>query len=559
MSRIASMFVVCCLVSEVCLAQSAGTNSANQLKQGAAQANELYQKHQYSESAALLEKLAADPAITALPDWPDTLYNLACDQALAGQAGKALATLEQAFYYGTTITADHLETDSDLASLHNEPAFKEIVAHATREEAIWKDNPALATGYKPVLTEEEKVAGLSKFWSEARFNFPFFGRLPGMDWDGLYMQYLAKVRDAKTTADYYRVMMQFAAALKDSHTNVYAPRELFDVLYATPGIRTALIESKVIVTSVMDPALRSAGWKVGDAILKIDDRDVREYAETEVEPYVSASTSQDRDVRTFIYSLLAGNLNRPIVLTVEDATGKREVWRVVRPPVKEGEAFWKLPGAEFRLLPGNFAYLAINEFEDDSGLKTLLDHLPEIQSAKGLILDVRQNGGGNTQNSNSILQVLASTPFLWERERTPKYRAVYRAVGFPQGWEAFDQFAFPPDAQHHLGLPVAVLTSAATFSTAEDFVAMFGAMHRGIIVGEPTGGSTGQPFSFKLPGGGSARICTKDTRAPDGKVFEGVGIQPQVAVKPSIEDIRTGKDAALNRAVEILSSGGTAH
>jgi C-terminal processing protease CtpA/Prc len=224
-------------------------------------------------------------------------------------------------------------------------------------------------------------------------------------------------------------------------------------------------------------------------------------------------------------------------------------------------ALWKSSRteSEFKLLSGNFAYLAVNGFEDDSGLKTLFDHLSEIQSAKGLILDVRQNGGGNSQNGISILQVLASKPFPWERERSPKYIAVYRAYNLPPGWEVIDQPMFQPDPQHHLGLPVVVLTSTATFSSAEDFVAIFDAMHRGVIVGEPTGGSTGQPFTFKLPGGGSARICTKETRTPDGKVYMGIGIQPQVAIKPSIADIRNGKDPILEKAVETLSKNGVAH
>jgi len=71
-------------------------------------------------------------------------------------------------------------------------------------------------------------------------------------------------------------------------------------------------------------------------------------------------------------------------------------------------------------------------------------------------------------------------------------------------------------------------TSAHTFSAAEDFAVVFDAMKRGKIVGEPTGGSTGQPLSFSLPGGGSARVCTKHDRYPDRKEFVGVGIHPNV-------------------------------
>jgi carboxyl-terminal processing protease len=75
--------------------------------------------------------------------------------------------------------------------------------------ALWNNDPAIATAYKPVLTDAEKVAGLSKLWSEARFNFPVFSRVPGVDWDELYAEYLPQVIAVKTTADYYRVLMRF--------------------------------------------------------------------------------------------------------------------------------------------------------------------------------------------------------------------------------------------------------------------------------------------------------------------------------------------------------------
>jgi C-terminal processing protease CtpA/Prc len=61
-------------------------------------------------------------------------------------------------------------------------------------------------------------------------------------------------------------------------------------------------------------------------------------------------------------------------------------------------------------------------------------------------------------------------------------------------------------------------------------------MDRGKIVGQPTGGSTGQPLIIGLPGGGSARICSKRDRYPDGTEFIGVGVQHDVEVLPTIAD-----------------------
>jgi C-terminal processing protease CtpA/Prc len=57
---------------------------------------------------------------------------------------------------------------------------------------------------------------------------------------------------------------------------------------------------------------------------------------------------------------------------------------------------------------------------------------------------------------------------------------------------------------------------------------------------------------IKLPGGGMAFICTKDDSFASGRVFEGVGIAPDIEVKPTIADIRAGRDPVLEKAVALL-------
>ena len=110
----------------------------------------------------------------------------------------------------------------------------------------------------------------------------------------------------------------------------------------------------------------------------------------------------------------------------------------------------------------------------------------------------------------------------------------------------------PPSDSRRFDKPVVVLTTARTFSAAEDFVVLFDAMKRGKIVGEPTAGSTGQPLSFPLPGGGGGRVCTRRDTYPDGKEFIGVGVMPDVLVRPTLADVRAGRDTVLERALEVL-------
>jgi carboxyl-terminal processing protease len=101
---------------------------------------------------------------------------------------------------------------------------------------------------------------------------------------------------------------------------------------------------------------------------------------------------------------------------------------------------------------------------------------------------------------------------------------------------------------------VAMLIDARTFSAAEDTVAVFKLMRRGVIIGTPSAGSTGQPWLFDLPGGGHARVCVKRDGFPDGTTFVGAGIIPDIHIPLKIQEVREGKDPVLERAVLELTT-----
>lgn len=61
-------------------------------------------------------------------------------------------------------------------------------------------------------------------------------------------------------------------------------------------------------------------------------------------------------------------------------------------------------------------------------------------------------------------------------------------------------------------------------------------------------------MSFSLPGGGSARICTKRDTYADGTDFVGVGVIPDVLVAPTVQSLISGKDVVLEKAVAVLST-----
>jgi len=83
-------------------------------------------------------------------------------------------------------------------------------------------------------------------------------------------------------------------------------------------------------------------------------------------------------------------------------------------------------------------------------------------------------------------------------------------------------------------------------------VVVFTQAHRGKIVGEPPGGSSGQPITFKLPGDGTARVCTKHDSFADGREFVGVGIEPDIPAHLTRADIIAGRDSVLETTIHFL-------
>ena len=85
-------------------------------------------------------------------------------------------------------------------------------------------------------------------------------------------------------------------------------------------------------------------------------------------------------------------------------------------------------------------------------------------------------------------------------------------------------------------------------------------MNRGTIIGTPSGGSTGNPITFDLPGGGWVQFCTKKDTYPDGTEFVGVGILPDIEVRETVSSFlskaETGIDNsnATRKAIEVLKT-----
>jgi C-terminal processing protease CtpA/Prc len=414
-------------------------------------------------------------------------------------------------------------------------------------------SPALATPYRATLPVDERIAGLSQIWSTARADFVWFDHVPDLDWDRAYRDALPRVIAASDTAAYYRELMRFVALLRDGHSNVYAPEALSSRFYARPGLRTELVEDRVLVIGIADPNLGVLGVRVGDEVVAVDGTPVHDYATREVTPFQSSSTGQDRDIRSFRYALLSGPADRPVALTLRHADGRVVV---VKAPRSGFTPTPPRPSETFTLRDDGIAVLAAGQFENDAAARLMDSHADEILSAKGLILDLRGNGGGSSDNGYPLLSWLSERPIAGTVSAVRVNDALDHArqgAGTAMRWRRLPVGELKP-GKRFFGGPVVMLIDARTFSAAEDTAAVFRQMHRGTIIGSASGGSTGQPLLFDLPGGGKARICVKRDSYADGSDFVGVGVLPDVAVTPTIASVRAGTDPVLDRALQSMAA-----
>jgi len=550
--KILPLIVILTFMRPAVFSQGQGNADQEILKQLEPELEGLWDQKKFDKALTLLEELKNRPEVTGDPgSYQKVVFGLVKAHAELGNRGKALEYLNLLRDNAEWLTAEDLKSDSSLKSLHGESGFAEILeAIELRDNSLrlfW-DSPSLKAPYRENLSEDEKIAGLSRLWSEAKYNFVFFRRVPDLDWDAQFVKYLPRVRQTVNTAEYYRVLQQMCALLRDGHTMVRPPKELGSTLNSAPALTTRLVDDKVLVVEVQGSDVEQQGIQPGYEITAIDGTAVADYARQYVVPYQSASTRQDLEVNTYQYALLRGPEDKPVQVTVRTPEGESRTVALRRTYNPRSSS----PPLEWKMLRDGIAYVTLNTFLDDNVVSLFENSLSELQKSRALVIDIRNNTGGKSPLALRILSCLSDKPFLTSSWRSRKYIPAYRAWGQREGWYEQWPSEIKPQSAIAYAKPVALLTSARTYSSAEEFAATFSTMGRGKIVGEPTGGSTGNPLRFALPGGGSALICTKHNRNPDGSEFVGVGVKPDIPVKVTIADVRAGRDPVLEAALDYL-------
>lgn len=178
----------------------------------------------------------------------------------------------------------------------------------------------------------------------------------------------------------------------------------------------------------------------------------------------------------------------------------------------------------------------------------------EKREYKGVIIDVRNNPGGDVVDLGFILGNLIDRPLHIG------YSQYKRGYGRLEYTDWIETYILPNPNQTTDNIPVTVLADRNSASLAETVVMSIKAMPNGTFLGEKTWGASGPIVDHDIYIGGSfevgtfmkVRMSTCKVKSIEHTIFEGVGINPDIYIPHSIDDYSVGRDTQLEKALELL-------
>lgn len=196
----------------------------------------------------------------------------------------------------------------------------------------------------------------------------------------------------------------------------------------------------------------------------------------------------------------------------------------------------------------NVGYMYYSSFSAGFSESFIDNMMLEMRDCDGLIIDVRDNGGGELTNVEKLIARFINEPV------TGGYLTHKTGPGHKDFSEPFE-YTIKPNTEHVRWLkPVIVLTNRSTFSAANNFVSVMKTLSHVAIVGARTGGGSGMPYSSELPCGWAVRFSAAPVYDPDMQLTEfGVDPTPGGALDMDPEAAAAGHDTILDFAIETLN------
>lgn len=274
-------------------------------------------------------------------------------------------------------------------------------------------------------------------------------------------------------------------------------------------------EYLTIVSPMPNSPAEAAGLKPGDQIIGIDGEDM---------------TGIDGNL---VIRRVLGPAGTEVTLTIR-REGLDEPFDVTLE-----RAHIVVPSVESKMLDGNVAYIQLFTFGDKT-TGELRDALREVMANRpvGLILDLRNNGGGALQTAIDVASEFVGEGVIMYEEYGDGSRDTYTAK---RGGLATE-------------IPLVVLINEGTASAAEIVAGAIQDHGRGQLVGVTSFGKGSVQIWTPLENNqGAIRVTIARWLTPNGRTINETGLEPDVVVELTEEDIAAERDPQLDKAVELLT------
>jgi carboxyl-terminal processing protease len=406
----------------------------------------------------------------------------------------------------------------------------------------------------PNLSLVERADILAKAYAAIQMYFAHWQALPpDFDFEAVYHKALEAGMQAQTRFEFTLIMMELFAALQNGHS-LYTDQAIQQSEAAQHlCFRVGYAEDQWFVASS-----DLAELPVGAVITHLNHQPIEVFFQTN-RKYLSASCERAARQKFMTLRLL---LPQQFPVRLEDGTLIEVRKQPISIPESKTTSRW--------LKKNKIGYIHIPSFDDSQFENDALQAVENFRNAKGLIIDVRGNGGGSTPDR--LVKSLMDRPYQYWAESTGIHLGLFKANGvllklfgsqlqyehrvFLESSQPFFQSNFMWSAA--LELPkdplytgtLVILIDSVVGSAAEDFVVTFKNNGRATLIGETTLGSTGQPYMAPFENGVWFRVSAKRAYFPNGMPFEGIGIAPDIPLAPTIADRKAGRDVVLERALE---------
>jgi carboxyl-terminal processing protease len=357
-------------------------------------------------------------------------------------------------------------------------------------------------------------------------NYSFFSH-KGIDPDSLFSAFYSQIKAVQNGEEYIRILLQYFAELENGHTNLALRR--YEI-----NNWAKILEDRLYLSHVFDESFREKGIQPKDEIVEINHISAMEWLNQEMS-YVSASTivGSLETARINVFQSYFPEERSYLIRTDEGLKEVSVVFRKPEPFKRKSSAGAPRSLIESRAISDSIGYISIALMQE----RALLDFpnaFNDVKDKPYLIIDIRNNVGGNSPRSEQIASYLLKHP--------------HKAC--------VSKKTLSPRNDNYKGT-LFLLISGLTSSAAESFVIDLKEGAQAILVGKPTGGDTGSgPRFFTTKNNIRFRAATQQPYfSAQGFPMEGKSIEPHYHVEETLDDFFEGRDVALDFIINLIEQG----